>query len=61
MIWFTALILLTGLERLWELVLSTGNARWAFARGGREFGRAHYPFMVALHTGLLLACLAEVY
>jgi methyltransferase len=61
MIWFTVLIVLTGVERLWELVLSTRHARWAFARGGREFGRAHYSFMVMLHTGLLLACLAEAY
>ncbi|MEO7122647.1 MAG: hypothetical protein ABI400_05930, partial [Lacisediminihabitans sp.] len=61
MIWFVALILLTGVERLWELVLSTRHARWAFAHGGREFGLAHYPFMVVLHTGLLLACLAEAY
>jgi methyltransferase len=61
MIWFTVLILLTGAERIWELVLSTRNARWAFERGGREFGRRHYPFMVLLHTGLLLACLAEAY
>jgi methyltransferase len=61
MIWFTALILLTGVERLWELVLSTRHARWAFERGGREYGRGHFPFMVVLHTGLLLACLAEAY
>ena len=61
MIWYIVLILLTGVERIWELVLSTRNARWAFERGGREFGRRHYPFMVVLHTGLLLACLAEVY
>jgi len=61
MIWFTALILLTGAERVWELVLSTRHARWAFERGGREYGRGHYPFMVVLHTGMLLACLAEAY
>jgi len=48
-------------ERIWELVLSTRHARWAFERGGREYGRGHYPFMVVLHTGMLLACLAEAY
>ena len=48
---FTALVALVGLERLAELVVSTRNAAWSFARGGVEYGRAHYPVMVALHTG----------
>lgn len=61
MIAFTVLILLTGVERLSELVISQRNARWAFARGGVEFGAGHFPAMVALHTGLLLACIAEVW
>lgn len=61
MIWFGALILATGIERLWELVLSKRNADWAFARGGVEFGQRHFPFMVVLHTGLLVACLVEVF
>ncbi|MFB9376423.1 isoprenylcysteine carboxyl methyltransferase family protein [Kineococcus gynurae] len=59
--WFTVLVLATGLERVAELVVSTRNARWAFARGGRETGRGHFGPMVALHTGLLLACLVEVH
>jgi methyltransferase len=57
---FAALILATGVERLYEVRLSNRNAAWAFARGGAEFGQSHYPFMVVLHTGFLLACLAEV-
>lgn len=61
MIWYVALVLATGAERIAELVVSTRNARWSFARGGVEFGRGHFPPMVALHTGLLLACLAEVW
>ena len=61
MIWYTVLVLATGVERLAELVVSNRNARWSFARGGVEFGRGHFPPMVALHTGLLLACLAEVW
>jgi methyltransferase len=60
-IWYTLLVLATGAERIAELVVSTRNARWSFARGGVEFGRGHFPPMVALHTGLLLACLAEVW
>ncbi|WP_432540560.1 isoprenylcysteine carboxyl methyltransferase family protein [Kineococcus sp. SYSU DK002] len=54
-----ALVAATGLERVAELVVSTRNARWSFARGGRESGRGHFPPMVALHTGLLVAVLVE--
>jgi methyltransferase len=60
MIAYLALLAATGVERLVELVLSTRHARAAFARGGVEYGRGHYPAMVALHVGLLLACAIEV-
>lgn len=55
------LILAVGLERLVELAVSNSNAAWAFARGGKEFGRGHYPAMVILHSGFLIACAAEVW
>jgi methyltransferase len=61
MLWYTLLIAAVGLERLAELVVSARNARWAFARGGMEAGRGHFPPMVLLHTGLLVGCLVEVY
>lgn len=61
MIWFTALILAVGLERIAELVVSTRNAAWGVARGGVETGQGHYPVMVVLHTGLLAGALAEVW
>ena len=61
MIWYLALILLTGAERVYELVVSRRNAAAAFARGGKEYGQSHFPWMVALHTGFLLACIAEVF
>ena len=57
---YIALVLVTGGERVVELVVSRRNAALAFAKGGREYGQAHFPWMVALHTGLLLACVAEV-
>ena len=60
MIWFVALVIATGAERIFELVVSKRNAAAAFARGGVEYGREHFPWMVALHTGFLLACIAEV-
>ena len=55
------LILAVAAERLVELVVSKRNAQWAFARGGRESGRGHYPVMVALHTALLVGCIVEVW
>ena len=58
---FTAFVLLVGVERLAELVVSTRNARWSVSRGGIEVGRGHYPPMVLLHTGLLVGALVEVW
>jgi methyltransferase len=58
--WFTVLVLAVGVERLAELRRSTRNASWALQRGGVESGRRHYPPMVALHTGLLVAAVLEV-
>lgn len=57
---YVTLVALTAVERLAELVVSARNARWSFARGGVESGRGHFPAMVLLHTGLLVACVAEV-
>ncbi|MFH9008643.1 isoprenylcysteine carboxyl methyltransferase family protein [Streptomyces afghaniensis] len=59
--WFTLLVLAVGLERVAELAVSQRNAAWSLARGGVESGRGHYPFMVVLHTGLLVGALAEVW
>ena len=61
LILFTVFILMTGAERIVELFVSRRNAAWAFARGGVESGRGHFPAMVALHTGLLVGALAEVW
>jgi methyltransferase len=58
---FTVLVLLVGLERIAELVVSTRNAAWSKERGGIESGLGHYPFMVVLHTGLLVGALAEAW
>ncbi|WP_324649296.1 isoprenylcysteine carboxyl methyltransferase family protein [Georgenia sp. H159] len=58
---FTVLVAAVALERLAELVVARRNARWAFARGGRETGAGHYPVMVVLHTGLLVGCLTEAW
>lgn len=61
MIAYLVLILATGVERMIELVISTRNARAAFARGGVEYGIRHFGWMVALHTGLLVASFLEAW
>src|SRR6476619_1692081 len=58
---FTGLVLLVGVERLAELVVSKRHAAWAFSRGGVERGQSHFPFMVVLHPGLLVGAVAEVW
>ena len=58
---FTVLIALVGVERLAELVVSKRNAAWSMERGGVETGFGHYPFMVVLHSGLLVGALVEAW
>ena len=58
---FLALVALVALERLYELFLSTRNARRALAAGGVEAeSRGAYAVMVALHTAFLFALPLEV-
>ncbi len=47
--------LLVALQRLAELVYARRNARRLLAAGGVEHGTGHYPLMVALHAGWLVA------
>jgi len=59
--YYTLFILVIGLERLVELAVSRRNAEWSLARGGREFGRGHYPVMTTMHGLLLVSCVVEVW
>lgn len=59
MLWYVLLILAVGCERLAELVVSKRNLAWSAGQGGVEVGSSHYPFMVVLHTALLVGCLVE--
>lgn len=61
MTFYVLLIAAVAAERLAELVISKRNAAWALGEGGWESGFGHYPFMVVLHTGLLVACVAEAW
>lgn len=57
---YIVLILATGAERLIEMTISKRNATEALAQGGVEYGKRQMPWMITLHTGMLLACMAEV-
>jgi methyltransferase len=54
-----ALVGLVFAERVLELAVARRHTRALTAAGGVEHGRAHYPFMVALHAAWLLGCLLE--
>jgi methyltransferase len=58
--WYLLLVGLVAVERLAELVVSRRNLAWSLARDGREHGRGHYPFMVVLHSALLVGAVVEV-
>lgn len=58
---FTLVVVLVGLERVAELVVSNRNADWSLDNGGTETGQKHYPVMVALHSIFLVAMLVEAW
>jgi len=59
--WLLAVYLaLTTLQRFGELALARHNGRRLLARGAREYGRGHFPVIVALHTLLPIALATEV-
>ena len=58
---FVAVVVVVALQRLLELRLSRRNERRLRARGGVEAGALHYPWMVALHVGLLVLGPVEVW
>jgi methyltransferase len=58
---YTVLVAAIAIQRLWELRVSRRHVRALRARGAIEVGGGHYPWMVLLHIGFLLSCLAEVW
>lgn len=50
--WILGLVVL---QRLGELWLAGRNTRALLARGAKEVGRGHYPWMVAMHAAWLIA------
>jgi methyltransferase len=59
MTWYLLLIGAVAVERVAEVVVAERHRSVSKERGGVEFGAAHYPAMVTLHTALLAGCLLE--
>jgi methyltransferase len=54
------LIALVAVQRLLETIYAARNARALIARGGIESGRKHYPLIIALHAGWLIALIVAL-
>ena len=55
-----AVVGIVAIQRLAELAVSRRNYRALVAQGGIEVGRRHYPLIVALHAGWLLALVSLI-
>lgn len=47
------------LQRISEMLFAHRNARWMRQSGGREFGKEHYPLIVATHALFFIGILLE--
>ena len=58
---FIIFIVLLITQRFTELYISKRNEKWLLSQGAIEYGREHYPYIVALHTLFILSLIAEYY
>lgn len=49
------IVLLVAVQRVAELTYASTNTKRLLARGAKEYGAAHYPFIVLLHAAWLIA------
>jgi methyltransferase len=54
-LWAQAVFAYVVIQRLAELAYANANTRRLLAEGGREYGAAHYPLFIVLHTGWLIS------
>jgi methyltransferase len=59
--YFILFIVFLITQRLTELYISKRNEKWLLSNGAVEYGRAHYPYIVLLHTLFIIALIAEYY
>ena len=58
---FIVFFLLLMALRIAELILSKHHEKWLLKNGAIEFGKAHYPWMIALHVSFFISLLVEYY
>jgi methyltransferase len=56
---FIIFILFLIFQRLAELYVSSKNEKWLLRNGAVEYGKEHYPYMVAMHTLFIISIIAE--
>jgi methyltransferase len=47
------------IQRLSELYISSRTEKWLLQNGAVEYGKEHYPYMVAMHTLFVVSLIAE--
>src|ERR1700709_1872097 len=57
--YFIIFILFVITQRLSELYIARGNEKWLRSQGAVEYGKEHYPYIVALHTLFIISLVAE--
>ncbi|GAA4316131.1 alkylpyrone methyltransferase [Mucilaginibacter gynuensis] len=57
--YFAIFISLFIVQRLSELWIAKRNQHFLLQQGAIEYGREHYPFMVAMHTLFIVSLIAE--
>lgn len=57
--YFIIFILFVIAQRLSELYIARGNEKWLRSQGAVEYGKEHYPFIVALHTLFIISMIIE--
>ncbi|WP_409270420.1 isoprenylcysteine carboxyl methyltransferase family protein [Neobacillus sp. SCS-31] len=58
---FTTFIGFVIFQRIAELIIARKNERRMKREGALEFGQAHYPWMVLMHTSFFLSLILEVW
>jgi methyltransferase len=59
--YFLVFILFFILQRLSELFIAKRNEQWLLQQGAVEYGQAHYPFMIAMHTLFVISIIIEYF
>lgn len=57
--YFIIFILILIFQRLTELYISSKNQKWLLSHGAVEYGREHYPYMIALHSLFIVSLITE--